>query len=46
MKLKKIHCVLDQSVWLKPYIELNTQKRIGAEKYNDKNRNALYKLMN
>ena len=34
------------SQWLKPYIELNTQNRIEAEKNNDKNRKALYKLMN
>ena len=34
LKLKKIHRVLEfnQSQWLKPYIEFNTQKRIGAEK--------------
>ena len=31
---------------LKPYIEFNTQKRIKAEKNNDKDGKALYKLMN
>ena len=42
-KLKKIHHVLgfskihhvvrfNQSQWLKPYVEFNTQKRIEAEK--------------
>ena len=48
LKLKKIHRVLEfnQSQWLKPYIEFNTQKRIEAEKNNDKDGKALYKLMN
>ena len=32
----------NQSQWLKPYIEFNTQKRIEEEKIG----NALYKLMN
>ena len=46
--LKKIHCVLEfnQSQWLKPYIEFNTQKRIEAEKNNDKDGKVLCKLMN
>ena len=48
LKLKKIHCVLEfnQSQWLKPYIEFNTQKRIEAEKNYDKVEKALYKFMN
>ena len=47
LKLKKIHHILEfnQSLWLKPYIEFNTQKRIEAEKNNDKDGKALYKLM-
>ena len=34
IKTKKKHRVLEfiQSQWLKPYIEFNTRKRIGAEK--------------
>ena len=36
----------DQSQWLKPYIEFNTQQRIEVEKNNDKDGKALYKLMN
>ena len=45
---KKIHCVLEfnQSKWLHPYIEFNTQKRIEAEKYNDKDGKVLHKLIN
>ena len=35
-----------QSQWLKPYVELNTQKRIEAEKNREKDRKALLKLMN
>ena len=48
LKLKKIHRVLEfnQSQWLKPCIEFNTQKRIEAEKDNDKVEKALYKFMN
>ena len=48
LKLKKIHRVLEfnQSHWLKLYIEFNTQKRIEAEKNNDKDRKPLQKLMN
>ena len=30
---------------LKPYIQFNTQKRIGAEKNNDKDGKALQKLV-
>ena len=46
--LKKIYRVLkfNQSQWLKPYIEFNTQKRIEAEKNGGKDGKALYKLMN
>ena len=42
-----MHHVLEfnQSQWLKPYIEFNTQKRIKAEKNENKDRKALYKLM-
>ena len=34
LTLKKIHPILEfnQSQWLKPYVEFNTQKRIDAEK--------------
>ena len=48
LKLNKIHCVLElnQSQWLKLYVELNTQNRIKAEKNSDKDGKALYKLMN
>ena len=48
LNLKKIHRVLEfnQTQWLKPYIEFNTQKRIEAEKNEDKDRKALHKLMN
>ena len=48
LKPKKIHRVLEfnQSQWLKPYIEFDTQKRIEAEKNNDKDGKTLYKLMN
>ena len=43
-----MHRVLEfnQSQWLKPYIEFNTQQRIEVEKNNDKDGKALYKLMN
>ena len=48
LKVKKIHRLLElnQSQWLKPYIEFNTQKRIEAQKNNDKDGKTLYKLMN
>ena len=48
LKLKKIHRVIEfnQSQWLKPYTEFKTQKRVEAEKDNDKDGKALYKLMN
>ena len=37
---------VNQSQWLKPYIEFNIQERIEAEKNNNKDGRALYKLMN
>ena len=45
---KKIHRVLEvnQSQWLKPYIEFNTQNRIETEKNKSKDGKALYKLTN
>ena len=48
LKLKKKNCVLElnQSQWLKPYIEFNSQKWKDGEKDNDKYGKALYKLMN
>ena len=47
LKLKKIHRTLEfnRSQWLKPHIEFNTQKRIEAEKNNDRDGKGLYKLM-
>ena len=48
LKLKNIQPALEfnQSQWLKPYTKFNIQKRIQAEKNNDKDGKALYKLMN
>ena len=48
LKLKIIHRVLEfnQSQWLKPCVEFNTEKRVEAEKNGDKDRKALYRLMN
>ena len=48
LKLKKIIRVLkmNQSQWLKPYIEFNTKKRKEAEKNGDKDEKALCKVMN
>ena len=48
LKLKIIKRVLafNQSQWLQPYIKFNTQKRIAAEKNNDKDGKTLHKLMN
>ena len=48
LKLKKIHRILEfnQSIWLKLYIEFNTQKRIEAEKNSEKDGKALYTLIN
>ena len=47
LKLKK-HRVLEfsQSQWLKPQIEFNTLKNNKTRKNKDKDRKALYKLMN
>ena len=47
LKLKK-HRVLEfsQSQWLKPQIEFNTHKNNKTRKNKDKDRKALYKLMN
>ena len=36
----------NQSQWLKPYIEFDTQKRIASEKKEYKDGKTLYKLMN
>ena len=48
LKIKKINGVLafNQPHWLKPYVELNTQKIMEPEKYVDKGGKALYTLMN
>ena len=48
LKLTKIARVLElnQSQWLKPYVEFNKQKRIEAERNGDKDEKALYKLVN
>ena len=48
LKLRKNDQVLEfnQSQWLKPYVEFNTQKIIEAEKNGDKDGKAMYKLMN
>ena len=47
-KPKKIHCILElnQSRRLKQHVELNTQKRIEAEKNGYQDGKALNKLMN
>ena len=44
---KKIHCILEfnQSWWLKQHAELNTQKRIEAEKNGYQDGKGLNKLM-
>ena len=48
LKLKQIYRVLEfnQSQWLKPHLEFNTQKRVEAKKSEDKDGKALYILMN
>ena len=47
LKLKKKYRKLEfnQSKWLKPYIEFNTQKRIDAKKNMDRDGNGLCKLL-
>ena len=46
LKLKRIHHVLEfnQSEWLKPHVEFNTQKQ-KQKKNGDKDGKVLYKLM-
>ena len=46
-KLKSILRVLElnQSQWLKPYVEFNKQKRIETPKKGDQDEKVLYKLM-
>ena len=48
IKTKKTNRALElnQSQWSKPYVEFNTQKRIEAEKNDDKDGKELYRLMN
>ena len=48
MKIKKIHRVIkfEQSCWMKPYIELNIQKRKEAVRNGDKVGKDLFKLLN
>ena len=45
MKLKKVHRVLelDQSPWLRQYIDFNTQKRMNAKNAFEKD---FFKLLN
>ena len=43
MKLKKIHKILKQKDWMKPYIDFNTKKRKDATNEADKNH---FKLLN
>ena len=47
-KLKKVHRIseFNQSQWLKPYVEFNTQKGKEAKRNGDKDRKMLYMLMN
>ena len=48
LKIKSIYRVLEfnQSQSLKQYVEFITQRRIEAEKNSNKDRKALYKLIN
>ena len=48
MRIKKIHRVIqfDQSCWMKPYIDLNIEKRKEATRNGDQVGKDLFKLMN
>ena len=48
LKTKKTHLLLkfNQSQWLKPYVEFNTEKSIEVEKSGVKDERALYKIIN
>ena len=48
MKIKKIHRVIqfEQSAWMKPYIDLNIEKRKEAVRRGDKVGKDLFKLFN
>ena len=48
MKIKKIHRVMqfEQSCWMKPYIDLNTEKRKEATMRGEKAGKDLFKLFN
>ena len=48
MKIKKFHRVMQfqQSCWMKPYIDLNTEKRKEATMRGDKVGKDLFKLLN
>ena len=48
MKIKNIHRVMqfELSCWMKPYIDLNTEKRKEATVRNDKAGKNLFKLFN
>ena len=48
MKIKQIHRVMqfEQSCWMKPYIDLNTEKRKEATIRGDKAGKDLFKLFN
>ena len=48
LKLKKVHRVIqfNQSPWLQPYIDMNTEQRREAQKDGNKCLESLFKLMN
>ena len=48
LKLKIIHRVLEfnQSQWLKPYVEFNTEKEWKQKRNGDKDKKVLFNLMN